>query len=518
MAQMLPIKMSKFDNQPWGFRIQGGIDFAAPLTVQKVNGGSLAEKAGLCVGDNLIRVNNTDIYQMRHKDAQDSISKAGNNFELVVSRGGLKPKVISAPLPLPTTAVPAAAVSNGDAVQQSEGSRLVNKQFNSPMGLYSEENIAETLSSQAEVLAQGVLGVNFKKNEKTYDPANSEVFKMVQEMARLPKEAEPESQQQRTVLSPLPNKSSFPGFPTAGIVPPAGGVRCFPAAPEPSPTLTGIRQSPMTGAPKALFQPRHAPVGFSPVAAPAAAAPVAAPFSAPVAAPVAAPFSAPVAAPFTAPVIAAPVAPPKGAGAGTQSAPRRGMGILKTVPIGGRVPMCTSCNAQIRGKFVTALGLTWCPNHFVCAMKECQRPLTDVGFVEEKKSLYCETCFENFLAPACARCQKRVKGDCLNAIGKQFHPECFACTYCGRLFGNSHFYLEDGLPYCETDWNELFTTKCFACGYPIEAGDRWVEAMNNNYHSQCFTCAVCKKNLEGQSFLGKGGRPICKSHAPHAPR
>ena len=84
------------------------------------------------------------------------------------------------------------------------------------------------------------------------------------------------------------------------------------------------------------------------------------------------------------------------------------------------------------------------------------------------------------------------------------------------------------------DWNELFTTKCFACGFPIEAGDRWVEAMNNNYHSQCFTCAVmfhsiqkikdgtkwvnsilfqvCKKNLEGQSFLGKGGRPMCKSH------
>lgn len=36
--------------------------------------------------------------------------------------------------------------------------KLVNRQFNSPMGLYSEENIAETLSSQAEVLAQGVLG------------------------------------------------------------------------------------------------------------------------------------------------------------------------------------------------------------------------------------------------------------------------------------------------------------------------------------------------------------------------
>lgn len=36
MAQVISIKMSKFDNQPWGFRLQGGVDFSAPLTVQKV--------------------------------------------------------------------------------------------------------------------------------------------------------------------------------------------------------------------------------------------------------------------------------------------------------------------------------------------------------------------------------------------------------------------------------------------------------------------------------------------------
>jgi len=40
------------------------------------------------------------------------------------------------------------------------------------------------------------------------------------------------------------------------------------------------------------------------------------------------------------------------------------------------------------------------------------------------------------------------------------------------------------------DWNELFTTKCIACGFPIEAGDRWVEALNSNYHSPCFNCSV----------------------------
>lgn len=62
-----------------------------------------------------------------------------------------------------------------------------------------------------------------------------------------------------------------------------------------------------------------------------------------------------------------------------------------------------------RGKFVTALGLTWCPEHFVCSMGQCRHELHDVGFVEEQGKLYCETCFENYLAPTCARCSKRVK-------------------------------------------------------------------------------------------------------------
>jgi hypothetical protein len=39
--------------------------------------------------------------------------------------------------------------------------------------------------------------------------------------------------------------------------------------------------------------------------------------------------------------------------------------------------------------------------------------------------------------------------NCLKAVGKTFHPECFVCAYCGKMFANSPFYLEDGLPYCE---------------------------------------------------------------------
>ncbi|XP_066601203.1 PDZ and LIM domain protein Zasp [Prorops nasuta] len=196
------------------------------------------------------------------------------------------------------------------------------------------------------------------------------------------------------------------------------------------------------------------------------------------------------------------------------SAPKRGRGILnQAVGAGSRVPLCGHCNAYVRGPFITALGQIWCPDHFVCTNNQCRRALQDIGFVEEKGQLYCEYCFERFIAPACNKCNNKIKGDCLNAIGKHFHPECFNCTYCGKLFGNSPFFLEEGLPYCEADWNELFTTKCFACGFPVEAGDRWVEALSNNYHSQCFNCTMCKKNLEGQSFYAKGGRPFCKNHA-----
>ncbi|CAH0699848.1 unnamed protein product [Spodoptera exigua] len=158
---------------------------------------------------------------------------------------------------------------------------------------------------------------------------------------------------------------------------------------------------------------------------------------------------------------------------GVSSAPKRGRGVLNKAALpGSRVPLCASCNGNIRGPFITALGRIWCPEHFICVNATCRRPLQDIGFVEENGQLYCEFCFEQYIAPACDKCHAKIKGDCLNAIGKHYHPECFNCVYCGKLFGNNPFFLEDGLPYCEADWNDLFTTKCFACGFPVEAGDR----------------------------------------------
>jgi len=45
--QLLQVKLSRFDAQPWGFRLQGGTDFAQPLLVQKVSeGGSSGSRGG----------------------------------------------------------------------------------------------------------------------------------------------------------------------------------------------------------------------------------------------------------------------------------------------------------------------------------------------------------------------------------------------------------------------------------------------------------------------------------------
>ena len=34
--QKVDVKMARYDNSPWGFRVHGGIDFGSPLTIQKV--------------------------------------------------------------------------------------------------------------------------------------------------------------------------------------------------------------------------------------------------------------------------------------------------------------------------------------------------------------------------------------------------------------------------------------------------------------------------------------------------
>ncbi|XP_018880888.3 PDZ and LIM domain protein 5 isoform X9 [Gorilla gorilla gorilla] len=181
------------------------------------------------------------------------------------------------------------------------------------------------------------------------------------------------------------------------------------------------------------------------------------------------------------------------------------------IPAGKRTPMCAHCNQVIRGPFLVALGKSWHPEEFNCA--HCKNTMAYIGFVEEKGALYCELCYEKFFAPECGRCQRKILGEVINALKQTWHVSCFVCVACGKPIRNDVFHLEDGEPYCETDYYALFGTICHGCEFPIEAGDMFLEALGYTWHDTCFVCSVCCESLEGQTFFSKKDKPLCKKHA-----
>ncbi|XP_045697737.1 LIM domain-binding protein 3 isoform X4 [Phyllostomus hastatus] len=180
-------------------------------------------------------------------------------------------------------------------------------------------------------------------------------------------------------------------------------------------------------------------------------------------------------------------------------------------PASSRTPLCGHCNNVIRGPFLVAMGRSWHPEEFNCAY--CKSSLADVCFVEEQSNVYCERCYEQFFAPTCAKCNTKIMGEVMHALKQTWHTTCFICAACKKPFGNSLFHMEDGEPYCEKDYVNLFSTKCHGCDFPVEAGDKFIEALGHTWHDTCFICAVCHVNLEGQPFYSKKDKPLCKKHA-----
>ncbi|XP_064286179.1 LIM domain-binding protein 3 isoform X6 [Passer domesticus] len=219
------------------------------------------------------------------------------------------------------------------------------------------------------------------------------------------------------------------------------------------------------------------------------------------------PRGAPVLSPATIPAYPSPVSPssqPPALARGTVQRAER-------FPASSRTPLCGHCNSIIRGPFLVAMGRSWHPEEFNCAY--CKTSLADMCFVEEQNSVYCERCYEQFFAPTCARCHTKIMGEVMHALRQTWHTSCFVCAACKKPFGNSLFHMEDGEPYCEKDYIALFSTKCHGCDYPVEAGDKFIEALGHTWHDTCFICAVCHVNLEGQPFYSKKDKPLCKKHA-----
>jgi len=168
-------------------------------------------------------------------------------------------------------------------------------------------------------------------------------------------------------------------------------------------------------------------------------------------------------------------------------------------------PKCAACQGPILDKVTIALEQTFHPEHFVCAHCGCQFDVDD-GFHEKDGKPYCKNDFFDLFANKCAGCNLPITANYITALGVQWHPDCFVCSDCHCPFGNGKFFEIDGLPYCEIHYHARRGSLCAVCREPIIG--KCTTAMFRKFHPEHFTCTYCLKVLT-KSFKEENDKPYC---------
>ncbi|KAI7805447.1 LIM domain-binding protein 3a isoform X3 [Triplophysa rosa] len=536
---------------PWGFRLLGGKDFNMPLTVSRITPGSKAALSNLNQGDIIVAIDGVSTEGMTHLEAQNKIKSANFNMALTMQRSKRPTPLpmatprIDSPMPMiahqkvitntpanneylpsfnPIALKDTALSTNKPIEVKGPGGKatIIHAQYNTPISMYSQDAIMDAIAGQSqargselsgnEALTDSPLSFSFQGSSgytSQYKTSISSAYSQPPPMQPPPMQKPPPPMQHSSIqipVGPPPPKvvSTATILPTGYPAPPAPALVHTHAPIPPAPAAPAPASGPPSSRPPWVtdenFANKFDPIKPTttnikvpplPQAAPPPPAYIPNPVPAPAPAP-AAPTPAFNPAPF----------PPVARGVAQRA---------ERFAASSRTPLCGSCNSIIRGPFLVALGRSWHPEEFNCHY--CHTSLADVSFVEEQNNVYCENCYGEFFAPTCARCNTKIMGEVMHALRQTWHTTCFVCAACGKPFGNSLFHMEDGEPYCEKDYIALFSTKCHGCDFPVEAGDKFIEALGHTWHDTCFVCAVCHVNLEGQPFYSKKDKPLCKKHA-----
>uniref|UniRef100_A0A8C5NAF7 LIM domain-binding protein 3-like n=1 Tax=Gouania willdenowi TaxID=441366 RepID=A0A8C5NAF7_GOUWI len=522
---------------PWGFRLQGGKDFNTPLTISRITPGSKASQGNLIQGDVIVAIDGVSTEGMTHLEAQNKIKMATYNLSLTMAKAK-RPPPMAAPRMDATTIplIPHQQVTHpqcntaGDRERQRESPSLsaqrpievkgpggkatiIHAQYNTPISLYSQDAIIDAIAGQSQGQhAAGQFGSPPPMHQQALPPQQYQQAPPQQAPPPMHYQQPPPPQhyqqipmqyQQPPTQQAPPTQQSSIQIPVGSSPPKVVSTACiYPSQPAP-PAPTSA--PPSDASASSNRPPWITDTSFADKFEPSKTTTTTTMKMLPQAAP-------PPPAYIPNPSQAAPSPAPMTSSPAPFSPVARGVAQrAERFAASSRTPLCGACNSVIRGPFLVALGRSWHPEEFNCHY--CHMSLADVSFVEEQNSVYCENCYEEFFAPTCARCSTKIMGEVMHALRQTWHTTCFVCAACGKAFGNSLFHMEDGEPYCEKDYIALFSTKCHGCDFPVEAGDKFIEALGHTWHDTCFVCAVCHVNLEGQPFYSKKDKPLCKKHA-----
>ncbi|KAM4621576.1 PDZ and LIM domain protein 7 isoform 2-T2 [Polymixia lowei] len=471
---------------PWGFRLQGGKDFSMPLTVSRLTPGGKAAQAGVGVGDWVVSIGESNAEDMTHVEAQNKIRAATDSLTLTLSKafqagGDQKDSLATASVQPKYSFAPSTAINKMARPFTAGGGSANSGPVIKPVAYSPKLNTPRTQGPASIQQPHNGHGLRVE-NVPCFIPNDRSKKRLIEDTQDWqPRTGTTQSRSFR-ILAQLTGTDFMQD-------PDDENMKRASLEPTPSP---------------AKAQAADKPDGTKTPAAAASSGPSSRP-----------PW-------VTDPNFADRYRPDKTSTVLTQhqqpaqpTPMQNRSSILQAAQQApedsGRTPLCGACNKIIRGRYLVALGRSWHPEEFTCS--QCNVVLEEGGFFEERGSVFCTKCYDNRYAPNCAKCKKKIAGEIMHALKMTYHVECFKCAACKAPIRNQAFYMEEGEPYCERDYEKMFGTKCHGCDFKIDAGDRFLEALGYSWHDTCFVCALCQINLEGKTFYSKKDKPLCKGHA-----
>nr|XP_033197381.1 prickle planar cell polarity protein 3-like isoform X1 [Bombus vancouverensis nearcticus] len=152
----------------------------------------------------------------------------------------------------------------------------------------------------------------------------------------------------------------------------------------------------------------------------------------------------------------------------------------------------------------------WHPACFVCCV--CRQLLVDLIYFWRDGRLYCGRHHAETLKPRCCACDEIILADeCTEAEGRAWHMRHFACLECDRQLGGQRYVMREGRPYCLRCFDASFAEYCDSCGEPIGVDQGQMSHEGQHWHATeaCFCCATCRTSLLGRPFLPRRGAIYC---------